>query len=815
MYLFSHLATSINVAMINLKKTNTFISENYQLRMVMKGSLSIEGNDGKYILQNDDIILLQPNIHYKLEAISENNILDISIPVNFFQSMIKQGFKVVCNSAIGRRNDYISLQNIMTDIVVYYNKVDNHLKMCSLIYSLMDCINDKFLVQKKQNENKSNDMQYLDRIDKITSYINTNYPLPLNLQTLADYMFLTPQYLSKFIKQIFGLNFNRYLNNVRMNHAIEELKETDHSIITIAFNNGFASTTSFNKIFKETFNITPTAYRQSLTNTLTSKESLGNEPSKNIENVPALSSYYEKEIDNQNHNVHSYIIDSSINSSIEFPWFKIINFGLAQNILSHNFRQIFIECQEKLQFEYARFESIFSDKIFSLTPNSSVYNFTNFDDIMNFLVRCKIYPLIELGNKPQKVFYTEGDINGSQKDTLLHDEIIQKATALDALLKHSINHYGIDYVSHWKFELWVPQDENLTLLITPKEYVKGYLAYSNVIKKYLPSISIGGPGYNTSGNIENFINILKEFSLQGIVPGFISTYLFPYEPGAYVEPSNKPAYRILSPDPGRFKKVLTQLKGYIHELFSVPVPIYVTVYNSNISPEIFVANSAFQAAFICKNALDLLSDADALAYWLFTDISNEYVASQTNALAGIGLIDSYGIKKPSYFAFEFLSKLGNNLINYGPNYIMTSSHDNKYQILAYNYVHYNKYFCINCRDKIEYQNTYSVFEPGEKITLQFNLTSLPPGRYKVRKHILSRSNGSFLDEFIKMLEQGNFSPEELLYMMLNMQIAEVDYYKSICIPKQEIIYANCEDNLNITITLEPHEVNYISISRKL
>lgn len=815
MYLFSHLATSINVVMLNIKKTNTFSSENYQLRMVMKGSLSIEGNEGKYILQKDDIILLLPNNKYKMEAISENNVLDISIPVNFFQSMIKHGFEVICNSAIGRKNDYLSLQNILTDIVVYYNKDENHLKMCSLVYSLMDCMNEKFLVQKNQGEITKNDLHYADRIGKITSYINTNYPLPLNLQTLADYMFLSPQYLSKFIKQNFGLNFNKYLNNVRMSRALEELKETNHSIITIAFNNGFSSTTSFNKIFKEMYNIPPTAYRQSLINTTPVKEDPEYQVPNLTEDFEQLTSYYQDETNDQDNSVHSYIIDSTQKKEIKFPWLKIINFGLAQNILSHNFRQIFIECQEKLKFEYARFENIFSDKVFSLIPKSSVYNFTNFDDIMNFLVNCNIYPLIELGNKPEKVFYIEGDINYSKKDNSLHGEIVKRANALDALLKHSINRYGIDYVSHWKFELWVPQDENLMLLITPKEYVKGYLAYSNIIKKYLPLVNIGGPGFNASGNIENLIDIMKEFHLKGILPGFISTYLFPYEPSAYSESSNKPAYRILSPDPGRFKKVLSQMKGLIGDLFPTPIPIYVTVFNSNISPEIFVANSSFQAAFICKNVLELLSDADALAYWLFTDISNEYVVSQPNALAGIGLIDSYGIKKPSYFAFELLSKLGNNLVNYGPNYIMTSSHDNKYQILAYNYVHYNKYFCINCRDKIEYQNTYSAFESGEKITLQFDLKSLPPGRYKIRKHILNRSNGSFLDEFIKMLEQGNSTPEELLYMMLNMQIAEVEYYKSICIPRQEIIYANCEDNLSITITLDPHEVNYISISRKL
>jgi xylan 1,4-beta-xylosidase len=813
MYLFSHLATTINVSMMNIKKTNHHhIPEHYQIYMLMKGSISIEDNGEKYILKKDDIILLYPCTQYKVEMITDNTILDISIPANFFHSMVKPGYEVICNSSIGRKNDYITLQNILTDLVVFYNKEDNHLKMCSLLYSLMDHLNDHFLVNRTAESSSANESNYSERIDKIANYINTNYPLPLNLQTLADYMFLTPQYLSKFIKQNFGVNFNKYLNMIRMEHAMEELKYTNHSIITIAFNNGFASTTSFNKTFKEFFNVTPTAYRQSYMNS--DSVPLNEHTSTRDLDLDHLVSDMDSSGSNLRGTVHRNIIDTTERNEMKSPWLKIINVGIARNILSHNFHKIVLECQDTLKFEYARFENIFSDKIVSLIPNSSVYNFTNFDDIMSFLIKANLYPLIELGSKPEKIFYIQEGLANQKYDESMHEEVLRHVNALDALLKHSINRFGIDYVSHWKFELWYPQSENLDLLIKTSEYIKGYKLFSEVIQKYLPSTKIGGPGFNTSGNMENFIDIIRNFSQQGIVPDFISVYLFPYESNTYNEDTSQASFRILSPDPSRFKKVLTQIKEVIHQYLSEPVPVYITVFNSNISPETFVANSSFQAAFLCKNAMELLNDADALGYYIYTDISNEYATDQPGILSGVGLIDTYGIKKPSYYAFEFLSRLGNNLIAQGSNYIITSSHDNKYQLLAYNYVHYNKYFCINCRDKISYQNTYSAFEQGKKTTLQFELM-LPPGRYKIRKHILNRSSGSFLDECIKVLEQGNSTPEELLYMMLNMQINEVDYYKSICIPRQEVSYANCEDSLCLTLDLDPHEVNYISISRKL
>lgn len=811
MYLFSHLATTIHLSMNPLKNKENYLLESYQLLLVMKGSLSVEFQGEKHIMKQNDLILLHPTIVYDFEPITDNTLLQLTLPIHLIQSILGNEHDIVCNSSIGRRNDYAPLIGILTDMVVYYNKEAHHLKMCTLLYSLLDCLNEKFLVEKKSTTIVGQNPYITERIHKITSYIQINYPMPLNLQTLADHMFLTPQYLSKFIKQNFGLNFNNYLNKVRMEHALVELEETTHSIISIAFNNGFASTTSFNKLFKEMYNVPPSTYRNAI-----QKEPQRHmhemAPASIPESIVPLMSDSTGFSQTPKSNSHRYVIDMTKKQEISPPWLKIINLGFAQNILSHNFREIFVDCQAKMNFSYARVENILSDKIFMYIPKTNTYNFTVYDDIMNFLMRCRVYPLIELGNKPEKILFSPENF---EQNLPLIDTALDKANALDALLKHSINRYGAEYVSHWKFELWCPQDDNLNPLITPAQYAKLYLAYSKVLHKYLPDTNIGAPGFNTSGNLENFVQILKELKKEKIVPDFISIYLFSYEPGSYDENTDILAFRILSLDPSRFKRVVSQIKETLAHLFSEPLPIYVTVFNSNILPEIFVANSAFQAAFICKNALDLLPDVAALGYWIFTDISNEYALTQPQAISGIGLLDTYGIKKPSYFAFEFLSRLGNNLIEQGPNCCVTSSYDNKYQILAYNYAHFNKYFCINCRERIEFQDTYSIFEQGETLNMQVDLTHLPPGRYKIRKHILNRSNGSFLDEFIKILELGNSTPEELLYMMLNMQISEVDYYKSISIPRQEISYANCEDHLVLNLSMEPHEVNYFSISRKL
>ena len=816
MYLFSHIATSLDVTFPSIKKYSTFKSDTYHFCLILNGTTSIEDNGIKYILEKDDIILLYPNTTYKLDYVSDNTLLDLSLPTNFFERLIKPGYKVVCNSAIGKRSDYINLRSILTDIIVAYQSENNQLKMCSLLYALGDCMNETFLVSATEGTSSTIDQHYAERVAKISNYLNTNYPLSINQQMLADYMYLTPQYLSKFIKQNFGLTFSKYLNQIRMQHALEELENTNHSVTYVAFNNGFASTTTFNKLFKEMFNTTPTAYRQKIQEETTRHE---------YQSLSSLSKFdehrgYDPVTNNGSTSkapAHRICIDTLHKDTMRFPWLEIINVGLAKNMLSHNFHEAFLDCLKQFHFRYARFQNIFSEKVLFPIQNTQVYDFTNYDAIMDFFYSHKVYPFIELGNKPEKIAFNLEKAGLSHKYNRLEDDSNYREAALEAILKHSINRYGLDYVSKWKFELWIHQDEFLNLAETPEQYVKQYRAYSSIIHKYLPDTHIGGPGFNASGNIENFISVLYALMKNNITPGFISIYLYSYEPNPYekdTDQTNMIPFRIISTDPQRLKKVFSHIKGLIRQIMSLPLPIYVTEFNSNLSTDTFIANSTFQAAFITKNALEL-SEADGLGYWLFTDISNEYLDSKLNNVAGIGLFDNYGIKKPSFYAYEFLTKLGSNLISSGSNYIMTSSNDNKFQILAYHYVHYNKYFCINCREKIGFQNTYSVFEDAEALKLDFEMSNLPAGRYKVRKHILNRQNGSFLDEFLRILQYGNSTPQELLYMMHNLQNSEVDYYKGICVPKQEIFYINSDHNMTLSVSLEPHVVIYISISRKL
>ena len=57
------------------------------------------------------------------------------------------------------------------------------------------------------------------------------------------------------------MNFNQYLNDLRLNQACIQLVHTDQTITDICLNAGFESQRTFNRVFKERFHVSPREFR--------------------------------------------------------------------------------------------------------------------------------------------------------------------------------------------------------------------------------------------------------------------------------------------------------------------------------------------------------------------------------------------------------------------------------------------------------------------------------------------------------------------------------------------------------------------------
>ena len=120
------------------------------------------------------------------------------------------------------------------------------------------------ILEKKQKLKKEIYHRILERLDSWEMQ-NGFLDNKITLQGLAKVLNTNTSYLSKTINTLKGKNFAFYLKNIRINYAIEHLKENPEiikskSMIQIAELYGFNSTNVFSQAFKEKIGVTPGVY---------------------------------------------------------------------------------------------------------------------------------------------------------------------------------------------------------------------------------------------------------------------------------------------------------------------------------------------------------------------------------------------------------------------------------------------------------------------------------------------------------------------------------------------------------------------------
>lgn len=83
----------------------------------------------------------------------------------------------------------------------------------------------------------------------------------LSVETLCDYLHLSPAYFSTLFKRETGMTFTAYVTQVRMEEAGRLLRQTEEKTYLIAQKIGYEDPNYFSYVFKKHFGLTPTKYR--------------------------------------------------------------------------------------------------------------------------------------------------------------------------------------------------------------------------------------------------------------------------------------------------------------------------------------------------------------------------------------------------------------------------------------------------------------------------------------------------------------------------------------------------------------------------
>ena len=88
------------------------------------------------------------------------------------------------------------------------------------------------------------------------------------------------------------------------------------------------------------------------------------------------------------------------------------------------------------------------------------------------------------------------------------------------------------------------------------------------------------------------------------------------------------------------------------------LPLHYTEWSTSYSPRDPVHDSYISAPYILSKLKGSEGYADSMSYWTFTDIFEENGPVPSPFHGGFGLLNFQGLRKPSFYAYQFLNKLG-------------------------------------------------------------------------------------------------------------------------------------------------------------
>jgi two-component system response regulator YesN len=140
---------------------------------------------------------------------------------------------------------------------LFYQGFDGAVRLQEVIGSINGRI-QRIMSESENSESTGIDKQKLQLIDR---YIMEHLSETISLVSIANHLYLNPSYFSRYFKKMSGVNFTDYVNQYKMNLALQMLKNKKLSVEMIAEKLGYSDRTYFSKVFKKYNGISPVDFK--------------------------------------------------------------------------------------------------------------------------------------------------------------------------------------------------------------------------------------------------------------------------------------------------------------------------------------------------------------------------------------------------------------------------------------------------------------------------------------------------------------------------------------------------------------------------
>lgn len=120
-------------------------------------------------------------------------------------------------------------------------------------------------VYNKFIKQRSSQRKIPEWVNELKQIIQDQIDSNLNLKEISRSLDINPSYLSReFSKHFNELSFGSYIRKLRINKAIDLMRQDKYSLTEIAYLTGFSDQSHFTRIFKQHTGLSPSVYKKDL-----------------------------------------------------------------------------------------------------------------------------------------------------------------------------------------------------------------------------------------------------------------------------------------------------------------------------------------------------------------------------------------------------------------------------------------------------------------------------------------------------------------------------------------------------------------------
>lgn len=789
-----------------------------QILLVLDGKMTMNLNGKRMELLSDDLVFLNIGDRYSFSCSKNIFFVSVTYPGEQLAECAEEQLVLVSDPMSQEPERCNEIKSMLQSMLTNYWKLEQKMERASILlteikaqyYQLLE-----FLMQHYRCSDlsgRANSQNEDVRMHQISLYVHHNYAKAVSLKELAGQLYLSEGYLSRYVRQKFGMKFSDYVKKIRLSHAREDLQHTENSITQIIYESGFSSPGFFYREFKKKYGMSPMEYREQRVS------AAGTEDNRQ-EKAARLEQYIRPSVREQNRSDHTsrsiYVFVEQLQKNSRQTQ-TMINIGRAADLLDREMQEHLRILQRKCQFDYVRIWDIFSrDLMIDIAHVQGAYNFRKLDQVLDLILELHMIPFLDLDKKEQRVNADVNDTMIYEKGTVMFDSLGAWQRLWSSVLTHWLERYGRECLEKWKVEVW-HGGYQISGCSVQESFFQIFAETGRLMKEKIPGMQLGGPGIFPgcmSDQTEN--HFFRQWAAQDMIqPDFISMMEYDY---VVNEPENRPAdgtgmermeeqngFRQKSTNPSVLSDRIKRLRDWMQQSGFEQAEICISEWNKTVSDRCSLSDSCYQGAYVLKNLCDIRGMVDVIGYQSGTDMMSEFYDSNAFLFGGKGILTRDKIMKPAGVAFQFMKELYETADLGNEHGMITTDGKGNWAIACHNMRPLSQFYYYSAENQINKETVRKCFADQNRKQLQICLEGVQDATCQIRILRVNDKSGSIM----QLWEQLDFAK--------NLSNEDMEYLQRCCQPKVERFHQNTEKNgLQFTLELEPNEIALIQIRSML